>query len=270
MKHSISDQEFLENYIRFAAVHRWRVANACFERLQQADDKSTERAHFALEIFCCYLLLMEDLLMWYGVLKKAQTPATEPLIDLLDQMRLRPNVKDNALTALKEIEDMPVTDLMGLLDFPQTPGAMTSNLSAEDYEIERRHIVRLKEEIANGINTFLHGKTGFWQEGTFVLCLNKIKHGLLVMRRPESTGAPQSVVIFPNGTNSEATLPEVSSNEDDASMTLSEIVKFTVAFVGMLTVVHQNRFECDPAGELPEQLLKAFEDRCALGRKSAN
>ena len=71
MNSSITDQDFLNNYIRFAAVHRWRIANLCFERLLQIDDKSPERVHLALEIFFCYLLLMEDILMWFYVLKES-------------------------------------------------------------------------------------------------------------------------------------------------------------------------------------------------------
>lgn len=264
MNHAISEKEFLNNYIRFAAVHRWRVANSCFDQLRQADDKSPERAHLVLEIFCCYLLIMEDLLMWYGVLKKTQTPTDEPLMDVLNDMKLSPSVKKNALMFLKEIEDMPVTDFMGLLSFPKTVGAIPTSLSAGEYETERKPVMRLKKELADAINTFLHGKTGYWQEGTFVRCLNKIKHGLLVMRRSKSNGTSQFVEIFPNGTRSETPLPIVSSSEDDASKTLSEIVKLTVAFVGMLTAVYQNRFGCDPVGDLPDNLVRAFKNRCAF------
>src|SRR5438093_249870 len=145
MKSSISDQEFLNNYIRFAAVHRWRVANACFDRLRQSDDQLPERAHLALEIFSCYLVLMEDILMWYDVLKKSRKLPNQHLMDILHNTYLVPTVPAYTLNALKEMEGMPVIEFMTLLGFPQTGAAMPSNLSAEEYEAERRQIGELKE-----------------------------------------------------------------------------------------------------------------------------
>jgi hypothetical protein len=262
MNNSTSDQGFLNNYIRFAAVHRWRVANACFERFLQTDDKSAERAHLALEIFFCYLLLMEDILMWYYVLKGFQTPSNANLMDSLDAVKLSP---DRRKTALEEMEQMSANEFMTLLGFLPTDGALQLGLSAEEYEAQKGGVVALKQRLQDGIRIFLRGKDGALETGTFVRCLNKIKHGLLVMRVAESPAKPEFVAIFPNGTRFDSSVdqfpPEVYTQKNESEMILSEIAVFTVVLVGMLAVLYRSRFRCPPEGCLPEELEEAIRAR---------
>ena len=263
MKHSISDKEFLNNYIRFAAVHRWRVANACFDRLRQADNKSPERAHLALEILCCYLLLMEDILLWFHALKKSQISSGEHLMDVLHKVRIPERGRE---AALEELNSMTTTDFMRLLGCQLTGGESQLRLDTPQ-EIENLHRILTGE-----IKSFLNGNSNIWKRGTFVKCLNKIKHALLVMRTDGPQDKSEFIAIFPDGTSlgsamDQATLPGISSENNCSEMILSQIVLLTFVLVGMLTVTFRARFGCSPEKKLPNDLVKAFKNRRALGRK---
>ena len=179
IKRGIPEKEFLNNYIRFAAVHRWTVAKTCLGRWKTLDGSSPERAHLALEILFCYLLLMEDTLMWHHVLKKLQQSSSDHLMDILNRVNLRPESRSAAVEEMKNMSDQ---EFMTLLGFSGAVSVPQLGLSAEQYQAVRQEIVNLKQMLTVGIDSFLHGNSGVFREGTLVKCLNKVKHGLLVMR----------------------------------------------------------------------------------------
>jgi hypothetical protein len=113
------------------------------------------------------------------------------------------------------------------------------------------------------MKSFVQGKSGVLREGTLVKCLNKIKHGLLVMRMQESEGQPEFVAVFPKGTEfdfaiDQASLPSIFPKEESLQNVLSEIEILTGGLVGMLTVLFLTRFKDRPAGTPPDELVRAI------------
>jgi hypothetical protein len=184
-------------------------------------------------------------------------------MDILNGVNLSPAVRSQALEEMQTISD---ADFISLLGFPATRTAPMPGLSAEECEPVRAAIVVLKTTITNGMKSFVHGKSGFLREGTLVKCLNKIKHGLLVMRMQESEGQPEFVAVFPKGTEfdyatDQVSLPCIFPKEESLQNVLSEIEILTSGLVGMLTVLFLSRFKDRPAGTSPDELVRAISGR---------
>jgi hypothetical protein len=165
---------------------------------------------------------------------------------------------------------MSVIEFMTLLGFSKTHHALQSSSSEKQSGIGTEEIEKVQRALARGAKTFLHGNTDFWKEGTFIRCLNKIKHGLLVMRGTETSNGHEFLLIFADGNQTDVALPSVTSEETSSRMILSQVANFTVVLVSMLTILFQTRFGCFPEGEPPEELVRAFNDGCGLDAESGN
>lgn len=193
MPERISNEEFLENYLQFAVFHRWRVAEACLERLTEFDEKTGERHSLALEITTSLFFTVEDILMWFYVLK-AWDPSdqSQNLMDMLDAQRLNPASRQ---VALDELRGMSLSAFRTLLKVPNN--AQERDRVGISPAAWKRFKVLAKGQQESLVDFLgnLEAKRGNLEDGWLIRCLNKVKHGLVVMKEaPE--GRPAVGIYF--------------------------------------------------------------------------
>ncbi len=195
MADRVSNEAFLENYLQFAVFHRWRVAKACFERLVDLDEEAGERHSLALEIATNLFFTVEDILMWFYVLK-AWDPGDQSqyLMDMLDEQRLNPASRQ---AAYEELRKMSVVAFRGLLRVPNNAQERErAGISREAWQrFKDVAKVQLNDLVAFLSN--IEARRPNLEDGWLIRCLNKIKHGLVVMK--EAPDGQPAVGIFFGG-----------------------------------------------------------------------
>jgi hypothetical protein len=193
MAERISNEEFLENYLQFAVFHRWRVAEACLARLTEFDEEAAERHSLALEITTNLFFAVEDLLMWFHVLK-AWNPGddSQHLMDMLDAQRLNP---DSRQAALDELRRMSRSAFRTLLKVPNNAQERNrAGISPVSWKRFKRNAESLQDNLVELLAN-LEAKREDLEDGWLIRCLNKVKHGLVVMKEtPE--GRPAVGIYF--------------------------------------------------------------------------
>ncbi len=195
MTERVSNEEFLENYLQFAVFHRWRVAEACLESLTGFDEEAGERHSLTLEITTSLFFTVEDILMWFYVLK-AWDPSdqSQNLMDMLDAQRLNPASRQ---AALDELRGMSLSAYRTLLKVPNNAQERDRvGISPAGWKRFKTLATRQQESLVDFLSN-LEARQANLEHGWLIRCLNKIKHGLVVMKEvPE--GRP-AVAIYLGG-----------------------------------------------------------------------
>jgi hypothetical protein len=189
----VTNEAFLENYLQFAVFHRWRVAKACLEKLMEFDEEAGERHSLALEISTNLFFAVEDILMWFYVLK-AWDPSNQSqnLMDMLDAQRLNP---DSRQAALDELRGMSRSAFRTLLKVPNNAQERDRvGVSPSAWKRFKRNAGSLQDNLVEVLAN-LEAKRENLEDGWLIRCLNKVKHGLVVMKeKPE--GQPAVGIFF--------------------------------------------------------------------------
>jgi hypothetical protein len=252
MTERVSNEAFLENYLQFAVFHRWRVAKACLERLVELDEEAGERHSLALEIVTNLFFTVEDILMWFYVLK-AWDPGDDShnLMDMLNEQRLNPRSRQ---AAYEELREMSVVAFRRLLRVPNNAQERErAGISPAAWQrFKDLAKVQLKDLVAFLSN--IESQHPNLEDGWLIRCLNKIKHGLVVMK--ETPEGHPAVGIFIGGSfrKSEGgktlTLYYPTEGESNKRMT-SEVRRGGKLLAGMLVPPFQIAFGRDPDVDWP-------------------
>jgi hypothetical protein len=193
MAERISNEEFLENHLQFAVFHRWRVAEACLARLAEFGEEAPERDSLALEITTNLFFTVEDILMWFHVLK-AWNPSdqSQNLMDMLDALRLNPASRQAVLDALRSMSRSAFRTLLKVPNNAQERSR--AGISPASWKRFKRNAESLQDNLVEFLAN-LEAKRENLEDGWLIRCLNKVKHGLIVMKEtPE--GHPAVGIYF--------------------------------------------------------------------------
>ena len=183
----LGDKEFLRNYCEFAGAHRARIAELLFSNL---DDEPNRRRSIALELTANYVSAIEDLVLWFFVLKRWRNNEGT-LFDLLNSTSVveRPGNKYSTETALGELRAWTIADLRRELGLPTDDYLLQAGLNERALTNHLNAIRDLLARFREGLELRLE------YEHLLVTAYNKVKHGVLAVATTETSRSGISVMI---------------------------------------------------------------------------
>jgi hypothetical protein len=183
----LRDQEVLKNYCTFAGLHRARAAVTLFDSLGTDEN---QRRSIGLEIFANFAAALEDVALWFFVLREWKK-GKELLFDLLDRINVteRPGHAYSSERALDEMARWTIADLRREFGLP-----------ADEDLLKKGWTERMLNDHINGLRGALELlRSGLEMrsedEHGVVSAYNKLKHGALAVASAEHSPIGVSVML---------------------------------------------------------------------------
>ncbi len=249
-----TDQAVLKSYCAFAGMHRAIVAQTLMGGLT-ADPN--ERRSVGIELAANFVAALEDVALWYFVLREWKSG--EALFDLMNRIQVRDTkgYKYSTQNAVDALSDWTIADLRREFGLPSDDELLESGWSEVglNYYIDglREALVRLK----SGLELRLE------DEGILRKSYNKIKHGVLAFPTTEHSKIGVSVQILsrraPGRPGGKINVGWISFDDDALRRLASNAVIVSEALWALLNLIYIYRFDRSwrlPKWPVPNPLLR--------------
>ncbi len=232
----LQDRELLRNYCTFACFHRARLAHILYEAL---DDDQDRRRTIGIEIVENYVAMLEDIAMWFFVLRQ-WARGSKSLFELLEAVEVRESQgwKYSTEAALTEISGWTIADMRREFGMPLDDDLKKFGLSESGL---RGHIAAIRDALSLFQESLSLRRS---DQGILVVAYNKLKHGLVALSAVENSSIGASVIVASTKGTPKGLKVGWIPCEDDA---LAKVVDTTVwaaeALCAVLNILYVARFD---------------------------
>ncbi len=243
----LTDREVLRNYCIFAGMHRAITAQTLLGSLT---NEPNQRRSVGLEIAANLVAALEDVALWYFVLKEWKSEGA--LFDLIDgiQVRDQADYRYSTQVAVASISEWTIADLRREFGLPSDEELLEHGWSDEELN---SHINGLRDalvRLTSGLELRLE------DEGILRTSYNNIKHGVLAVATSEPSKLGVSIMIpsrrGPTGPSGKRKINVgwIPCDDDDLRRLASNTVVVSEALWALLNWIYIYRF--DSSWRLPK------------------
>jgi len=233
-----TDQDVLKSYCVFAGMHRAIVAQTLIASLTTDPN---QRRSTGLELAANFVAALEDVALWYFVLKEWESG--EALFDLIHRIQIRDQegYKYSTQEAVAALSDWTIADLRREFGLPSDEELIKRGWNEEGLTSYinglREALVRLK----SGLELRLE------DEGILRTSYNRIKHGALAFPTTENSEIGVSVMILsrraPGRPGGKVNQGWISCDDDALRRLASNAVIVSEALWALLNLIYAYRFD---------------------------